>query len=77
MTRNTLTLNGLREIRTNNGGILNATNAMSKESAKAQRTYTGSTVIAVREDGSTYTTSKRKLQKEAAKKVLKNFIDRF
>ena len=77
MTRTTLAANNLIGIRTNNGGVLTANNAMSKESAKAQRTATWSTVTAVREDGSTYQTTKAKLQKEAAKQTLKNFIDRF
>lgn len=77
MTRRTLAMNGLIGIRTENGGVLTGTNAMTKQSAKAQRTFTGSTVTAVREDGSTYQTTKAKLQKEAAKQTLKNFIDRF
>ena len=77
MTRKTLAMNGLVGIRTENGGVLTSTNAMTKASAKAQRTFTGSTVTAVREDGTTYQTTKAKLQKEAAKQTLKNFIDRF
>ena len=77
MTRKTLAMNGLVGIRTENGGVLTSTNAMTKASAKAQRTFTGSTVTAVREDGTTYQTTKAMLQKEAAKQTLKNFIDRF
>lgn len=77
MTRKTLAMNGLIGIRTENGGVITATNAMSKASCKAQRAFTGSKVIAVREDGSTFETTKAKLQKEAAKQTLKNFIDRF
>lgn len=77
MTRKTLAMNGLIGIRTENGGVITATNSMTKQSAKAQRTFTGATVTAVREDGSTYQTTKAKLQKEAAKQTLKNFIDRF
>lgn len=77
MTRKTLAMNGLIGIKTENGGVLTTTNAMTKQSAKAQRTFTGSTVTAVREDGTTFQTTKAKLQKEAAKQTLKNFIDRF
>lgn len=77
MTRRTLAMNGLRAIRTENGGVLTGTNAMSADSAKAQRTFTGSTVTAIRIDGTTYQTTKAKLQKEAVKQTLKNFIDRF
>ena len=77
MTRKTLAMNGLIGIRTENGGVLTGTNAMTKQSAKAQRTFTGSTVTAIREDGSTFQTTKARLQKEAAKQTIKNFIDRF
>ena len=77
MTRTTLVANNLIGIRTENGGVLTATNAMTKASAKAQRTVTGSKVVAVREDGSTFTTTKAALQKEAVKQTIKNFIDRF
>lgn len=77
MTRKTLAANGLIGIKTNNGGYMTARNSMTKESAKAQRTATWSSITAVREDGTTYTTTKAKLQKEAAKQTLKNFIDRF
>jgi hypothetical protein len=77
MTRTTLAANNLIGIHTNNGGVLTANNAMTKQSAKAQRTATWSTVTAVREDGTTFTTTKAKLQKEAVKQSLKNFIDRF
>jgi len=77
MTRKTLAMNGLIGIRTENGGVLTGTNAMTKASAKAQRTFTGSTVTAIREDGSTFQTTKARLQKEAAKQTIKNFIDRF
>ena len=77
MTRNNLTANNLLGIRTPNGGVLTTTNAMTKQSAKAQRTTAFTRVIAVREDGSTYETTKAKLQKETLKHNLKNFIDRF
>ena len=77
MTRKNLVSNGLIGIRTPNGGVLTATNAMSKESAKAQRTTAFTEIIAVREDGSTFRCRKIDLQKNTLKQELKNFIDRF
>lgn len=77
MTRKNLAANNLIGIRTPNGGVLTGNNAMTKQSAKAQRTAMWTKVIAVREDGTTYTTSKGELQKETLKQNLKNFIDRF
>ena len=77
MTRKNLSTNGLIGIRTPNGGVLTGNNAMTKQSCKAQRTTAFTRVIAVREDGTTYETTKAKLQKETLKHNLKNFIDRF
>lgn len=77
MTRKNLSANGLIGIRTNNGGVLTAENSMSKMSVKAQRTPTWSKVVAIREDGTTFETTKAHLQKETLKQGLKNFIDRF
>lgn len=77
MTRNNLTANNIARIETPNGGILTTTNAMTKASAKAQRTTMFTRVKAVREDGTTFETTKAKLQKETLKHNLKNFIDRF
>ena len=77
MTRKNLSTNGLIGIRTPNGGVLTAENSMSKLSAKAQRTAMWTKVVAVREDGTTFTTTKGELQKETLKQGLKNFIDRF
>ena len=77
MTRKNLTANNLIGIRTPNGGVLTATNSMTKNSANAQRTTALTKVIAVREDGTTFETTKAALQKETVKQSLKNFIDRF
>ena len=77
MTRKNLAANNLIGIRTPNGGVMTATNAMSKLSCKAQRTTAFTKVIAIREDGTTFETTKAALQKETVKQTLKNFIDRF
>ena len=77
MTRKNLSANGLIGIRTPNGGVLTAENSMSKLSAKAQRTTAFTKVVAIREDGTTFETTKAHLQKETLKHNLKNFIDHF
>lgn len=77
MTRNNLTANNITRIETPNGGVLTTTNAMTKASAKAQRTTMFTKVKAVRADGTSFTTTKGHLQKETLKHNLHNFIDRF
>ena len=68
---------GYSKVYTSNGGVITATNSMSKESAKAQRTFMGSAVIAEDSQGNRKIMTKGQIFKEAKKKQLKNFIDRF
>lgn len=77
MTRTNLFMNNIREVRTPNGGRITANNAMSRESCKAQRTATWTTVTVVTNDGREYQAKKKDIQKATAKKILHNFIDRF
>ena len=46
MLRSNLRILGISEVKTNNGGVITATNARTKESVKAQATFTGSSVTA-------------------------------
>ena len=68
---------GYSKVYTSNGGVITPTNSMSKESAKAQRTFMGSAVIAEDAQGNRRILTKGQIFKEAKKKQLKNFIDRF
>ena len=77
MTRKDMLTAGYSKVYTSNGGVITATNSMSKESAKAQRTFMGSAVIAEDAQGNRRILTFGQIFKEAKKKQLKNFIDRF
>ena len=77
MPRKDMLTAGYSKVYTNNGGVITATNAMSKESARAQRTFMGSAVVAEDANGNRKIMTKGQIFKEAKKKQLKNFIDRF
>ena len=77
MTRKDMIQAGFTKIYTPNGGVLTATNSMSKESAKAQRTFMGTSVIAEDANGNREFLTKGEIFKRSKKQQLKNFIDRF
>lgn len=75
MLRSNLRVLGITEVKTTNGGRITATNARSKESVKAQATFTGSTVTATIK-GKDVVTTKHNINKAARGVKLHKLIDK-
>lgn len=77
MTRNNLAMNDIKEIRTPNGGRINAKNGMTRESARAQRTSMWTEVTVITNDNRVYKARKKDIEKATLQKYLHKIIDRF